>query len=148
MNVLVLHGPNLNLIGVRSAQIGERVTLDKIDKSLRQKARELNVTLKTLQTHDVSEAITFLQRNRNWAHGLLFAPGPWAKSRYEILDTLKLINIPTVEIQFTSRFSVGDYTKGSIFKAVAVSVKKGHPLNAYPEALAKLIDRLSSARSQ
>ena len=148
MNILVLHGPNLNLIGVRSAQVGERVTLDKIDRPLRAKARELDVTLKNLQTHDVTKAITFLQRNHKWAHGLLFTPGPWAKSRYDILDTLELIDISTVEIHLTSEFSVGDYAKGSIFKKAAVSVKKGHPLQVYQEALTKLNEHLSSASSK
>tara|TARA_Y100000031_G_scaffold54737_1_gene62361 strand:+ start:3474 stop:3911 length:438 start_codon:yes stop_codon:yes gene_type:complete len=144
MNILVLHGPNLNLIGVRSAVTGERVTLDKIDRSLREKARELNVTLKNLQTHDSTKAITFLQRNRNWANGLLFTPGPWAKSHYDILDTLKLINIPTVEIHFTSEFFVDDYRDGSIFNEVAIDVKKGRPPTVYQEALVQLKEHLSS----
>jgi len=147
MNILVLHGPNLNLIGVRSAQVGERITLDKIDKALKKKSRELNITLKTLQTHHVGKAITFLQRNRNWADGLLFSPGPWAKNHYDILDTLKLIQIPTVEIFFDSKFDPESYAKSSIFSDVAIATRKAHPIESYISALTILHAHLSSQQN-
>jgi len=138
VNILVLHGPNLNLIGVRSAQIGERVTLDKINRALRHKARELEVTVKILQTHDVAKAITFLQRNRNRADGLLFAPGPWARCQHDIHDTIRIIGIPFAEIFFTENFDPSRFKDGSIFTKESNSTHSGHPLEVYPEALAAL----------
>jgi len=74
MNLLVLHGPNLNLIGSISARNGENITLSKIDSKLKRAARESNTNLKIMQTHKVFNAINFVQRNRNWADGLLFSP--------------------------------------------------------------------------
>lgn len=148
MNILVVHGPNMNLIGVRSSRVGERVTLDKIDRALKRKARDLDITLKTLQTHDSGKAITFLQRNRNWAHGLLFSPGPWAKCHYDIRDTLKLIRIPTVEIHFISDFDSEDYAKESLFNEVTLETQKGHPMEAYTSALVQLHSHLISQRSE
>ena len=52
MNILVLHGPNMNLIGVRASSIGENVTLDKINTALRREAHQKEVTLKIIQTDD------------------------------------------------------------------------------------------------
>ena len=147
MNILVLHGPNLNLIGVRSAQIGERVTLDKINRILRHKARELEVTVKILQTHDVAKAITFLQRNRNRADGLLFAPGSWARCQHDILDTLKFIETPFTEVFFTEDFDADRYQDGSIFSESAASMHSGHPLEVYPEALAALYQTIHGESS-
>ncbi|MDP7094608.1 MAG: type II 3-dehydroquinate dehydratase, partial [Candidatus Marinimicrobia bacterium] len=65
MDILVLQGPNLNLIGVQSAKIGERVTLDKINKELRQHAHSvsLEIQLRFLQTHKAEKAVSFIQRN-------------------------------------------------------------------------------------
>ncbi|MEE9166823.1 MAG: type II 3-dehydroquinate dehydratase [Candidatus Neomarinimicrobiota bacterium] len=147
MNILVLHGPNMNLIGVRSAQVGDRVTLDKIDTALRRKAHELEITLKTLQTHHPGKAITFIQRNRNWADGLLFTPGPWAKGQYDILDTLKLVSLPTVEIHFTSDFDPDSYAKSSLFSVMAVATKEAHPIQAYTSALVELHSHINTGSS-
>ena len=86
MNLLVLHGPNLNLIGSVSARNGENITLSKIDSKLKSVARESNIDLKILQTHKVFSAINFIQRNRNWADGLLFSPLSWSKYEYSLLE--------------------------------------------------------------
>jgi len=147
MNVLVLHGPNINLIGVRSSRVGDRVTLDKIDTTLKRKANELDITLKTLQTHYSGKAITFLQRNRNWADGLLFAPGPWSQSHFDILDTLKLIQIPTIEVFFTPEFDPNNYSKNSIFHDVSMGIKEGLPMDIYPSALTDLHTYIVSTNS-
>lgn len=144
MNTLILHGPNMNLIGVRSSRVGDRITLDKIDRALKRKAQQLGVTLKTLQTHYPGKAITFLQRNRNWADGLLFSPGPWARCRWDILDTLHLVRIPTMEIHFSREFEPEDYGKNSIFTSSAVGKKEGRPIQAYTVALDELHQHILS----
>ena len=146
MNILVLHGPNLNLIGVRSSQVGEKVTLDKIDRALKKRAHklDLDITLKTLQTHFAGKAITFLQRNRNWADGLIFSPGPWAKANYDLLDTLKLVQIPMAEVFFNSDFDSDKFSQSSIFSEVSQFSKIDHPINAYTSALSELYYHLSS----
>ena len=79
MNILILHGPNLNLVGKISAKQGDKITLDKINTGLRRHVRDSEITLKIFQTHKVYQAINFIQRNRNWANGLLFAPMSWAQ---------------------------------------------------------------------
>ncbi len=127
MKILVLHGPNLNLIGVRSAQTGKRVTLDKVNRELRRKARELETTLKILQTHDAAKAITFLLRNRNKADGLLFAPGPRAGCAHDILDPPQLPGPPSPVIFFTYQLDPDRYQAGSLFASSAVSPHNGHP---------------------
>ena len=146
-NLLVLQGPNLNLIGVRSKQLNEHVTLDKINKCIKKKSKELNIVLKTLQTHHSGKVVTFLQRNRNWADGLLFYPGPWALSGYDILDTLILIQIPTIQIFFSEGFENKDYSKNSVFSEIAVSTVKDSPYNASESALIKLNKIISDGNS-
>ena len=74
MKVLVLQGPNINLIGVRSAKTGDRITLDKLNSTLKKECREKEVEIKILQTGKAYKALNFLQRNKNWADGILFAP--------------------------------------------------------------------------
>ncbi len=138
MNILILHGPNMNLIGVRSADTKEQITLDKINRALRQKAREVNATLKILQTHDRAKAITFLQRNRNWADGCLLAPGPWARSAYDLLDTLLLCKVPMVEIHFDSPYDSAKEGVVSILSEASLATETAPPVHAYLNGLKTL----------
>ena len=98
MNILIIQGPNLNLIGVKSAKLGKSVTLDKINKGIRRYIREKGITIKIYQTHSIEKAVTLLQRNRNWANGIIIAPGVWSTYEAILLDTIELIEVPTVEV--------------------------------------------------
>ena len=72
MNILFLQGPNLNLLGIKSVNTKSKLTLDKLNKAVKKESKKLDINLKTLQTHKEFQAINFLQRNRNWADGLIF----------------------------------------------------------------------------
>ena len=96
--ILILQGPNQNLIGLKSAKTGGHITLDKINRTLRKKARALGVELKILQTNEEGIAINFLQRNRNRASGILIFPGPWQAGGFSLQDTLAILAIPYVTI--------------------------------------------------
>ena len=100
MNILVLHGPNLNLVGKVSAKAGDNITLGKINTSLKRTAKELKSDIKILQTHKVFNAINFIQRNRNWADGLLFSPMAWSLYEYSILECLMVSDLLTIQILF------------------------------------------------
>ncbi len=118
MNILIIQGPNLNLIGVKSAKRGKRITLDKINKGIRRYIREKDITVKIYQTHSIEKAITLLQRNRNWAGGIIIAPGVWSTYEALLLDTLELIGLPTVEVY--DKDDNNDYTNKSILSIVCV----------------------------
>ena len=118
MNILIIQGPNLNLIGVKSAKRGKRLTLDKINKGIRRYIREKDIALKIYQTHSIEKAITLLQRNRNWADGIIIAPGVWSTYEALLADTLELIDVPTIEVY--DEEDDRDYSKKSILSAVCI----------------------------
>ena len=107
MNILILQGPNLNLLGLQSSKVKDTLTLSKLNKSLKIYFKEKNITFKTYQTHKQFQAVNILQRNRNWADGILFIPTSWARYEYTLLDTITLINIPTSIVFFDEPFSMG-----------------------------------------
>lgn len=116
MNILIIQGPNLNLIGVKSAKQGTRITLDKINKGIRRYIREKDITIKIYQTHSIEKAVTLLQRNRNWANGIILAPGVWSTYEAILVDTLELIEIPTIEVY--DEKDNEDYVNKSLLSAV------------------------------
>jgi len=118
MNILIIQGPNLNLIGVKSAKLGKSVTLDKINKGIRRYIREKGITIKIYQTHSIEKTVTLLQRNRNWANGLIIAPGVWSTYEAIISDTLELIDIPTIEAY--NEDDNNDYANKSLLSTVCI----------------------------
>ena len=98
MKLLVLHGPNMNLIGIRSSKRGDRITLDKINTHIRKFIRDLNIEIKIMQTHNEVKAVSYLHRNRNKFDGIILIPGVWENSGYLLKETLEIISINYVLI--------------------------------------------------
>ena len=138
MNILFLQGPNLNLLGVKSSHLEERITLDKLNREVRRNSKKFNLKLKFLQTHKEFQAINFLQRNRNWANGIILVPTSWAYNNFTLLETIKLINVKTISIYFNNDYSLGASMSKSILKSANIKSIIGDPLKACSKAL-KLI---------
>ena len=130
MNILILQGPNLNLLGLKASKNNDRLTLDKLNKGIRKFSNTKDVDLKTLQTHKQFQAINFLQRNRKWADGLLCIPTSWAKYDWSITETLNLINIPVSMVYFNDPFSLGTNETESIMTGKNIYAFSGQPVDA------------------
>ena len=142
MNLLIIQGPNLNLLGKKSSQAGECITLDKINKALRLLVRNQNINLKFLQTHKIELVITSPQRNRNWADGILIAPMAWAKFEYILKETLQLIKLPVVEIFFNEAFFMGTGKKDSMLTEVCIDSIEGLPEEVFINGINLLIHHI------
>ena len=128
MNILILQGPNLNMLGLKSSETKANVTLDKINRTMKKHVKGKNVTLKFLQTHKQFQAVNFLQRNRNWADGILFIPTSWARNEFTILETLNLISLKTAVVYFNEPFSFGTDEQESIIVGDYIQSFSGDPL--------------------
>ena len=99
MKLLILHGPNMNLFGIRSSKKGKNVTLDKINRHIRRYIRDKNLEIKIIQTHNEIKAVSYLHANRNNFDGLILTPGAWQNSGYVLQDTINIIELKYVTIQ-------------------------------------------------
>ncbi len=138
MNLLILHGPNINLIGSISARNRETITLSKIDSKIKRVARKSKINLKIMQTHKVFGAINFIQRNRNWADGLLFNPASWSKYEYSLLESLIASDITTIEIAFSGKYNLIDNSLKSIFNGYCKKTLTGNPVEVYLDGIKEI----------
>ena len=145
MNILIVQGPNLNLIGLRSAKSGDQITLDKINRNLRKQAnkRPEDLTVKILQTHKIEKAMTTIHRNRKWANGIVLAPMAWARYEYALRDCLDTVAIPTIEVFLTDQYESEEDKVMSILSAVCMDSMSGHPLSIFTDALDRLVNHLT-----
>ena len=96
--ILVIQGPNMNLISYRPIAAKNRLTLSKINSCLKKEAKKAGYNLKLTQTNDEAQAVTIIQRLRNKIVGIIIFPGPWQKSAHSIKDILEMLQIPFVTI--------------------------------------------------
>ena len=134
MSVLIIHGPNMNLLGSFSKN---RMTLDKLNRNIKNFVKPKNVKLKIFQTHDVNKYITLIQRNRNKVDGIILNLGPLHSQSELISDTLSIVKHPfrCVEIGFQHKV----YAAKSTIKSEYI-IMSDDILENYKSALKILIN--------
>jgi len=135
MTILILHGPNLNLVGLQSAKVGEKLTLDKINRAIRLHVRKKDINLKIIQTHKEYIAINFIQRNRNSASGLVIIPTSWANYNQTIFETIKITDLQTAAVYFDKPYSLGAGEKDTIFVTDKIKSFSGQPIDTIKSAI-------------
>lgn len=138
LNILVIHGPNMNLVGKRPKETFGTLTLDKINRSLRRRAQDLGANLKIFQSNSESDIVTKLQRQRNWADGILLNPATLCFTSYTLLDTLELIQLPVIEMHMTETLA-GRSVTDSILTPLCTKRLVGPVDGVYENALTDLV---------
>ena len=107
MKILIIHGPNLNLLGLWSVKKRTLVTLDKVNKHIRKYVRDKNIDIKIMQTHEENKAVSYIQNNRKKIDGIILVPGVWQYNAYTLSELLDLVKIPFITIIYKEK----DYVK-------------------------------------
>ena len=107
MRILILHGPNLNLLGIWSSKRNKTLTLDKLNRHIRNYIRDKNINVKIMQTHKEDRAVSYIQNNRKKIDGIIIVPGPWQYNAYTLAELFDLTEIPFVTITYKEK----DYVK-------------------------------------
>ena len=141
MTILILHGPNLNLLGLKASKLKTRLTLDKVNRAIRKHVRGKGITLKIIQTHKEYLAINFIQRNRNSADGLVIIPTSWAKYNQTIFETINITELETAAVYFDDSYSFGTNQENSIFVSNKIKSFSGEPLEATVSAIDYLTNK-------
>ena len=100
--VLVIHGPNLNLLGKREPHIYGSLTLDEINKRISKLAEEERVTVETFQSNSEGELVTKIQESMGVFDAIVMNPGAYTHTSIAIRDALIAVGIPTVEIHLSN----------------------------------------------
>jgi 3-dehydroquinate dehydratase-2 len=143
-SILVLHGPNLNLLGLREPEIYGSTTLAKINQLLQEDASRLQVELFCLQSNHEGALVDAIQDARNQHQGILINPGAYTHTSVAIRDALAAVEIPTVEVHLSNIYQREAFRHHSYIAPIAIGQISGFGAASYRLGLQALVDYLKS----
>lgn len=141
-SILVLHGPNLNLLGMREPQYYGSQTLAEIDQELLTLGAELGLHVHTCQSNGEGVLIDALHAARQWAAGIVFNPGGYGHTSIALADAVRAIGLPVVEVHLSNILAREDYRARSVIAPACIGVISGFGHYSYALALRALVAHL------
>jgi len=140
MKILVIHGPNLNLLGIREPEVYGSVTMEEINESLKERARSSNIQIEAFQSNAEHEIVTKLQDSMDHIDYIIINPGALTHTSIAIRDSLLGIGVPFYEVHISNIFAREEFRQKSYFSDVANGVICGLGTQGYDLALRHIID--------
>jgi len=142
MKILVIHGPNLNVLGKREKAIYGETTLQEIDALLKKEGQILNVEVVTFQSNHEGAIIDFIQKQADSAQGIIINPGALTHYGFSLLDALIDSKLPVIEVHLSNIYRREEWRACSVIAPLAKGQIIGLGWRGYIAALRALVDEL------
>ena len=129
--ILVIHGPNLNLLGTREPDIYGNITIDLINAKLKELAKHNNVALEIFQSNHEGEIVEKIGEARKDIRVILINPAAYTHTSVAIRDAISATNIPTVEVHLSNIYAREEFRRTSLIAPVAAGQVSGFGLDSY-----------------
>ncbi len=140
--ILVIHGPNLNLLGSREPDIYGTTTLEQINGDLSSAAKEWGAELEFFQSNYEGALVDRIQESQSWADGILINPGGLTHTSVTLRDALVATELPVVEVHLSNIFAREEFRRNSFVSPIALGVVSGFGPMGYGLGLNALLEHL------
>ena len=135
MNILVINGPNMNMLGIRQPEIYGRATYEDLKAMVQAEADKLGVEVAFFQSNHEGALVDEIQRAYGNTDGIVINPGAYTHTSIAILDAVKAVGIPTVEVHISKVEEREDFRQISYVRLACVKTITGHGTHGYIEAI-------------
>ena len=143
MKILILHGPNLNLLGTREPEIYGSMTIEDINQKLIELGKELGAEIKCSHSNHEGALIDALHDARTWANGVVFNPGGYTHTSIALRDAITAIEIPVIEVHLSNVYAREEFRHTSLISAVCKGKVLGLGWRSYTLGLRALVETLA-----
>ena len=143
ISILVLHGPNLNLLGLREPEIYGSKTLEQINEALKLDGQKLQVGISCLQSNHEGVLVDAIHEAREKHQGIIINAGAYTHTSVAIRDALSAVQIPAVEVHLSNIYTREEFRHHSYLAAVVVGQITGFGANSYHLGLQALVSYLN-----
>ena len=140
IKILIVHGPNLDLLGEREPEVYGTDTLEDINSLLEKEAEKNGAELKIFQSNSEGDIVNFLRDNRKQADGVIINPAAYTHTSVAIRDAVQSLDIPTVEVHLSNIYAREEFRQKSLIAPAAIAQITGFGKRSYILALHGLID--------
>ena len=141
-HILVINGPNLDLLGTREVDIYGEITLAKINEMVKQKAKELGCQVRIKQSNSEGEIVSFISEARNWADVLIINPAAYTHTSIAIRDAILAVGMPAIEVHLSNIYKRESFRQKSLVAEVCLGQITGFGPEGYILALEAATDIL------
>lgn len=140
MNILVINGPNLNLLGIREPAHYGRETYDDLLAKIRAHAEGRGIGVEFYQSNHEGDLVDAIQSALGRFDGIVINPGAYTHTSIAILDAVKAVSLPTVEVHISDVNAREEFRRISYIRAACIATVAGHGTNGYLEAIDLLLE--------
>lgn len=141
MKLLILNGPNLNLLGLREPEIYGSVNYETLCRMIRDHAAEMGAEAEIYQSNHEGDLVDQIQAAMNRFDGIVINPAAYTHTSVALLDALRAVQIPTVEVHISDMDQRESFRRVSYVRPACVSAIIGHGVQGYLEAMDLLLSR-------
>jgi len=134
-HILVIHGPNLNLLGIRERNIYGETTLAQINQLIEKKAGQLDYEVRIRQSNSEGEIVSFIGEARDWADGIIINPASYTHTSIAIRDAVLALDVPAIEVHLSNIYQREEFRHKSMIAGVCAGQISGFGPDSYLLAL-------------
>ena len=142
--LLLIHGPNLNLLGEREPDVYGRATLDEVNAEIKSFCRSKRIRVKCFQSNHEGCLVDFIHRYRHWADGIVINPGAFTHYSYALRDAIGGVNVPAVEVHLSDIHKREEFRRVSVIQPVCLTQISGKGKDGYLEGIDFLLKKENS----